>query len=621
MKTVWQYSILGLFILINLTLVVHWNTGDTLPSLGDEYIHIGFARQLVEEGVLPFTNPYLLSHLPHQNYESGFHFLLAGIYALLGDSLIYGYQLLVAVIFIINSLLLYHLVRLWRVDHAVALISTFFFGTITTTGGMLAHNFFLPLTVGVSLLLLLFIFWHQWAQRERARSWWYLVVTAAITLITYPPALIFFSLVTATHLLVGEHTLTTRFKLTPQKLYTRTVLAVATGMCSLIGIMFVTGNTEVLFFTREWEILHLTFSPLLYLGTVAAAAFTIGLYVLLFQDSYTYQRLPLYWIICSLVLLYGNYMFEFGVLLPFPRLFFFYLIGFSIVAGIGFVALLRKIRQSHIPFHRSLSILVAVLLLSVQYFGAKADSSAEQPIITEAEIALLDQYVTPTGDAAAVITDNSTAFGVYPTTGAYVGGLLNANISGGDPRSITQVLTAPSCTEKKLALHRLTAARTAPLKQAHPVFVMSDTQLSCTYLQPVATSTKKLYRLTTPFPRFTANERSTLIPKPPDDTAESPGIAITDPSELRTLVAGNTFFGDGWRERYHADRHYSSIGSGDAHYAGLWDINGPFYCFYDLIEQSGDCVYLSKEGTQINSYNSDGTYRQSFEWRAGHGTN
>ena len=154
MKKEYKIALLIIVILINILLAYQPHFNYPYPILTDEYNHIAFGKYIVNEHKLPFTNPYLAYPEKVINFESGFHFFLAATFLIIpGEPALY-YKYFIILFMIINSLLLFYLVMLWFKNYYTALLSVLFYGALKSTGDLLVHNYFLPLTLGISLLLL-----------------------------------------------------------------------------------------------------------------------------------------------------------------------------------------------------------------------------------------------------------------------------------------------------------------------------------------------------------------------------------------------------------------------------------------------------------------------------------
>jgi len=177
------------------------------PLIGDEYVHISFGKYILEEQALPFTNPYFAVPFKHTNLESGFHFFLAALFAVIPGEPVLFYKYFVIVFAIINSLLVFHLARLLTKSDVAGLATMFFFGSIKSATGFLAHQYFIPLTIGVTLLLLLFIHLHRLLVTKDWKYGLYLGGVGVVALLTYPPTCLFFVGVTTLYVVSMDHSL------------------------------------------------------------------------------------------------------------------------------------------------------------------------------------------------------------------------------------------------------------------------------------------------------------------------------------------------------------------------------------------------------------------------------
>ena len=340
MKTWIPITLLCLVIVAGAVLAYQPHFNYPFPLLGDEYAHISLGKYVLEEAVLPFTNPYFAVPFPHINFESGFDLLLAGLFLLTPGDPILFYKFFVLIFFILNSLLLYYLVFLLSKNYWAALFAVFFFGTIKSEASFLAHQYFLPLTLGVTLLLLTFIFFHLWTERRRRRFLIALAGTLVALALSYPPALFFFLGVALLYFLSMDHSLHEFFRTTKKKFLLYSLGGSAIVLMLSATLLLLLGLFEKIVFPPEWNALQTHFSPIFFFGLIPSTLAVLGLWTTV-ASKRSPLKIMLYWFLFSFGLLSVFYLFDFNVLIPAPRLFLFYLIGISILAGVGVATLIR----------------------------------------------------------------------------------------------------------------------------------------------------------------------------------------------------------------------------------------------------------------------------------------
>src|SRR3989344_1739004 len=382
MKKWVKLSLLCAIILVNILLAYQPHFNYSYPLLTDEYNHIAFAKYIVNEHKLPFTNPYLAYPEKLTNLESGFHFFLALLFSIIPGEPILYYKYFIIIFMIFNSLLLFYLVMLWFKSYYTALLSVLFYGAIKSTGDLLVHNYFLPLTMGITLLLLSFIFFYKW---ENTAGWKnrYLVCLVVIS-----SAFAFF------------------------------------GLISII---------------KE-------------------------------------KKIILFWFIFSLIQIYLYYIFKFNILVPFARLFAFYLIGLSILAGIGVVYIYKiinnypnkskKIRD--IGYIKIITIIIILILILVNYYFIIKNPLNPKYIITHA---------------------------IYPATGQHVLGMINANLGGGFQKEVNQFLNAVCKEKNNMLKNGYFPALEANNLSDTKTLILSKSEFNCSFLNSVYNKTYYVYEI------------------------------------------------------------------------------------------------------------------------------
>ena len=213
MKKWMKITLLCLAILVNILLAYQPHFNYPYPLLTDEYNHIAFAKYIINEHELPFINPYFAYPEKVINLESGFHFFLATIFSIIPGEPVLYYKYFIILFMIINSLLLFYLVMLWFKNYYISILSVLFYGTIKSTGDLLAHNYFLPLTIGITFLFISLILFHKWEYSKNIKNKYliYLIITLALTTLIYPPALTFFAGVIFLYILFINHDIHEKF--------------------------------------------------------------------------------------------------------------------------------------------------------------------------------------------------------------------------------------------------------------------------------------------------------------------------------------------------------------------------------------------------------------------------
>jgi len=445
-----KIGLLAVVLITGVFLAYQPHLGQPYPLLGDEYIHIALAQQFLDEGALPFTNPYFANNPTHINFESGFHFFLAGVFSLTPSDPVLFYKYFVILFMLVNSLLLFTLVKLWSSDYVTSLFSVFFFGTIHSAGGLLTHHYFVPLTLGVSCLFLSHIFFHHWVSGHGKKYLGYLICVLAATAVTYPPTLFFFLGTLVIYLISLDHSVASFFKTSPSR-FLKHILAftICTGAL-FIGSLYGLNLLDKVVFDPSWDITQTKFSPLIYFGLIPNLFALLGLDAVI-QRKKEDSKIIIYWFFIAVTAIYFFYSAGFSILVPFPRLFFFYLIGLSILCGYGVGYVIQQTITMRSKLQQIGVITIILLLCSTHFFFAQKKTHQLPTILDESLYTLLIDLDTQIATDALVISDNVTSLAVYPVSSKHVTNVLNTNIGGGNTQATHAFLL---CREKR-SLQRL----------------------------------------------------------------------------------------------------------------------------------------------------------------------
>lgn len=614
-------GILFFLVLLSSVLLAYKPMSETqYPLVGDEYVHIALGTYILEEGKLPFENPYLVGDAPHANFESGFHVLLAGLFTLFGDDPVTYYNKLAILFLVINSILLFYLVRVWTSSYYPALFAMFFFGTIKSTGGFLVHHYFLPLTVGITLLLLVYILFERYQMNFRTRSLSVLGILFVLMAVTYPPAFFFCAGTLFVYLLTFEHTLHEHFGLS-KKRFVSYIFATLALFTVLLGItVYILGLQNHLLLTAAWDVVHIRLSPIFHLGFLASLFAVIGLASIAKKEG-AGGKILVYWVFFGLVNIYLFNVLGASLFLPYPRLFMFYLTGVSIAAGIGFAEIIRRIRGNASKLWRSgIAVMFVLLIMSIQLTYAFRDSVRHPSIMTDAihqSLTFLKQQY----DQGVVIADGVTSLGVYPAIQHKVVGLLSSNIGGGDAPEAARFLTE-TCEEKKLSLHKLRHAISLEPDHIPHVTVLSGTPQTCDFLKVIQDGGPYLYEIREDIVAEALQTYSTftriLAPVPPENVVKPPVYTLQE-EELQKVVIGSTITNDMWTEYYDPSGDlvgYFSSTPGELGYRGFWIVRGDVLCTH-FLDDTGSCMTISIRDKNITFYGMDGSIQATGTWQRG----
>ncbi|MCK5610429.1 hypothetical protein KAR91_51630 [Candidatus Pacearchaeota archaeon] len=481
--------ILSIFILINVLLAFYPHFSTPYPLVGDEYVHIAKAQLISEEHALPFSNPYTIQDKFHLNLESGFHFLLGLIFLISPFEAILFYKFLIIPFMILNSLLVFYLAKLWFKNYYIALFSVIFFGMIKSTGDFFAHAYFVPLTLGITSLLLLFIFFHKLATSRNKKNYTYLGLALIFSAITYPPALFFFLGTIFLYLLSMDHNLNKKFNISRKKFLKYLILISITLLIIFFLSLSLLNLTKYLIVDETWTPQSSNMSPILFFGIIPFIFSIIGLFTIMKQNR---NKVLIYLFLFSIIEIYLFYIFKFTIIIPFRRLFLFYQIGLSFLAGMGSVYSIRYLNRK---IKNKKSILIAftiiLLLIGTNYFLLLKDPLESPPILTKEKYDAIKFIEKTYPEKVIVAADSITSLTITPTSGDYVVGLINSNIGGGSITLADDMING-NCDEKLIA-HKKQKEILERKKLNIEILILSNTKQNCSFLELKYNKTPFIY--------------------------------------------------------------------------------------------------------------------------------
>lgn len=177
------------------------------PSVSDEWYAMSWVAQTIETRSLPLHNTYDESDQSFTNYQFPFHSVLAGVFLLFGVHPIHGYVLVSIFLNSLLVLLLYSVMRTYGATQGSALLASTMALTIPWGATLLGLWCLIPATLGS---IALFALIGGCARRDDL-----VVYTipggAVITLLLYPPYIVFVAPITFTFLFLLKKKLRTRY--------------------------------------------------------------------------------------------------------------------------------------------------------------------------------------------------------------------------------------------------------------------------------------------------------------------------------------------------------------------------------------------------------------------------
>ena len=448
MKKQYKILLITLVILINILFAYQPHFSYPYPFIADEYVHIALGKQIAEDHILPFTNPYFFSSERHSgkhfNLESGFHFFLAAMFTIIPGEPVLYYKYFIPIFMIINSLLLFYLTTLLFKNYFISLLAVLFYGTIKSTGNFLAHHLFIPLTTGITLLLLSFIFFIKWEKTNNNKNLIYLLITLLATAITYPPTLTFFAGVVLLYLLSTDHKIHKKFNISKKKFFTYLLTTLLISSTAIISILFYLNLEKFILFDNLWTRIQTPLSPIFFFGLIPTTLATIGIFGIIKANK---NKLLISWIFLSLIQIYLFTIFDFTILVPFRRLFLFYLIGISILAGVGMVIATNYLRKINFK-NKKIIIAIIIILIILTHYYLSFPQYTPIGIINEEDYNLFKTIEQNYPKDTLIMANTGISVAITPITNMKVGGILTSNIGGGTPDKINRFFNG-NCTGKK----------------------------------------------------------------------------------------------------------------------------------------------------------------------------
>ncbi len=240
------------------------NSSYAYPLFSDEWIAVSLADYSIETGSLPAVNP-LDHNKPLLNLLLPFHFLIAGIFFLLGLTPLTHYVWLAILNGVAISILVYALIRSYGKSVYAASVAMLALPFITQSGNLPGMFYLLPFTSSLTFLLAALI-----GINKKSKTAFYLCFVISILL--YPPIIIF-AVPVFLYVLIYE-----RKMLEPKKVFWLVFVLIAfilvlalfkIGVLPNILDALVRPNAEGgITAYRIWEIIPIFFLPALILGLV-----------------------------------------------------------------------------------------------------------------------------------------------------------------------------------------------------------------------------------------------------------------------------------------------------------------------------------------------------------------
>jgi hypothetical protein len=347
----------------------------------------------------------------------------------------------------------------------------------------MAHNYFVPLTFGITLLLASFIFFYKYEKSKSNKYFIYLTITLLITAISYPPTLTFFFLVAITYLISTEHEHHKKFNITKKQFLKYLVYLILLIITLLIILNLITSGNLLnflltnLIFDDSWSNIQSPLSPIFFFGIIPTIFAIIGLIYIIHGKE---NKIIFFWILISIIEIYIFTIFKITILVPFRRLFLFYLIGISISAGIGIVATIGYIKK----YTKSKNlVIIAIGIIAILLFFHLILTIQNQPpfrsILTTEEYDALKFIEETYEEKTLIITDTLTSVTTTSVANNYILAMITSNIHGGGIQAskATNTISKGDCESLKEFKQFLDTKKTKPKEM--PILILTETKITC----------------------------------------------------------------------------------------------------------------------------------------------
>ncbi|MFH1053158.1 MAG: hypothetical protein V1740_01960 [Candidatus Woesearchaeota archaeon] len=355
------------------------------PIHADEWSFLTMAISIKENdriGLNPFTQKE-----SGFNLETGSHLFLSELIILFDFDPIEVFQHFPAIFAVVNSLFLFLLVRKMH-GHWAGIFSILFFASIQSNTNLLGNWFFTPLTFS---LWLIFLFAYLLLEEKL----WMPVPILIITILTYPPVFI----INLFLLFISV--------LKKKKLMVMLIIFVFGGFIYLylVGI-----NPFTFIIFKKWTFLEIKYNLISFYGIVGCILALAGFY------RKKYLILVTGFLLANVILFQ---LFDFSILIPYIRVFYYYLVSLTIASGIGLWFLIKKFcLKSQIK--EVFAILIVIVLFAFQFWGYYEIEDRDVVLLHliqdkhyDAMVFLRDNYDL---ENETVFTDALVGLAVYPIT-------------------------------------------------------------------------------------------------------------------------------------------------------------------------------------------------------------
>jgi hypothetical protein len=406
-----------------------WYTGETTPIETesepthlypyhvDEWQHLALSEYALEEKSLPIVNPYIESQPEKYNFEIGFTILNALLIGALPIASVHLYAFLPGLVMSLSMAALFYCLRA-RVGFKESIFSSLLLIFIPSNINLTGFWFYTPLSASIPLIFLTIGLY------LRSKLTLRLLASSFFLLIVYPPGFFLSFFIVSIYEILSYNNVR-------RYLFAGLILTV-------ILLTFLLSTFTV--FSSSWQkTFAVTYNPFILFGSLLTFLSAVG-------AMREYRNLEMTWLVWPaitgmLLLLY--HVVNATVLIPYPRVLYYFLIGLVPLAGLGLHEIDKHVSWLKPAFTGTL---VALILL-FSYHSIDDTRFRFQDFFSEEDMQVLHQLKDEPG-TSKVLSNPHLASTIYPITGNHVPALPDSLLKYGDPRLYTRFLRA-GCSGKQ----------------------------------------------------------------------------------------------------------------------------------------------------------------------------
>lgn len=444
--------------------VVTLNYTYPYPLHGDEWTHLAKAKYTQQTGRLAMLNPYHPAQAKLVNLEGGFSSYLSSLISFLGNDYLEYFYILPAFFGALIAVLIYLLAFRITQSWPASLISSLLFASIGSNINILGFWFFLPVTLGIMLLLLYFMF-------------------DGTSLLL--KAIVFLTLAVVYPLLCPVVLAYEAYNYRKNKLAICAVILL--GLLG-IGIAYLLVGwqsvSSYIISEKGWtQGFEVVYNPLIYFGIAGSLLAGLGLWFGL-KERKSAPILIVFLFALANIILFKFY--HFTIVLPYQRSFLLLMVSMALLGGFGTI-MLNSVLAS---FMKNKPVRYAVIVMAVtiavffsfhNYFDIEKKQFIPILYLTNEQIRELSNLENDAFENAIFVTPPGVSFTVYPVLGGRITALAGSNLGFGDYKQLFR-FEKSDC-----------AAKLEYMQKNNASFIISHKKLSCPWLTQITAKSIYLY--------------------------------------------------------------------------------------------------------------------------------